>query len=175
MNGVWTLLAVAIGGSIGALLRGGAESLSPATGLEAWVIILLINLVGCLLIGYLLVWLECRLNRNGQSRLHFHPRAYRLGGIAGLLASDPTLPPTVIAASARRLRIESGLLMTGLLGGLTTFSSFALDVVLLIEDGRWGIAGLDAGASIVGGTLAALLGLELGLLQFGKNTEPIRE
>ena len=175
MNGVWTLLAVAIGGSIGALLRGGAESLSPATGLEAWVIILLINLVGCLLIGYLLVWLECRLRRDGQSRLHVHPRAYRLRGIPGLLASDPTLPPPVIAASNRRLRIESGLLMTGLLGGLTTFSSFALDVVLLIEDGRWGIASLDVGASIVGGTIAALLGLELGLLQFGKNMESTRE
>lgn len=175
MNGVWTLLAVAIGGSIGALLRGGAESLSPATGLEAWVIILLINLVGCLLIGYLLVWLECRLRRDGQSRLRVHPRAYRLRGIPGLLASDPTLPPPVIAASNRRLRIESGLLMTGLLGGLTTFSSFALDVVLLIEDGRWGIASLDVGASIVGGTIAALLGLELGLLQFGKNMESTRE
>jgi fluoride ion exporter CrcB/FEX len=175
MNGVWTLLAVAIGGSIGALLRGGAESLSPATGLEAWVIILLINLVGCLLIGYLLVWVECRLRRDGQSRLRVHPRAYRLRGIPGLLARDPTLPPPVIAASDRRLRIESGLLMTGLLGGLTTFSSFALDVVLLIEDGRWGIASLDAGASIVGGTIAALLGLELGLLQFGKNMESTRE
>ena len=175
MNGVWTLLAVAIGGGIGALLRGGAETLSPATGLDVWVIILLVNLVGCLLIGYLLIWLECRLRRDGQSRLHVHPRAYRLGGIAGLLADDPTLPPPVIAASDRRLRIESGLLMTGLLGGLTTFSSFALDVVMLIEDGRWGIACLDAGASIVGGTLAALLGLELGLLQFGKNTDPIGE
>ena len=173
MNGVWTLLAIAIGGGIGALLRGGAKTLSHATGLDVWVIILLVNLLGCLLIGYLLIWLECRLRRNGQSRLHIHPRAYRLGGVAGLLAGDPTLPPAVIAASDRRLRIESGLLMTGLLGGLTTFSSFALDVVTLIEDGRWGIAGLDAGASIVGGTLAALLGLELGLLQFGKNTDKV--
>ena len=73
MNGVWTLLAVAIGGSIGALLRGGAESLSPATGLEAWVIILLINLVGCLLIGYLLVWLECRLRPKWPKPAPFPP------------------------------------------------------------------------------------------------------
>ncbi|OIP82890.1 MAG: protein CrcB [Rhodobacterales bacterium CG2_30_65_12] len=51
-------------------------------------------------------------------------------------------------------------LMTGLLGGYTTFSAFSLDTLTLFERGETGLAGLYAGAS-VGLSLAAIA---LGLL-----------
>lgn len=51
------------------------------------------------------------------------------------------------------------LLMTGLLGGFTTFSSFSLDAMSLYERGR-----LAAAAAYVGGSVVfAIAGLALGL------------
>jgi fluoride exporter len=49
-------------------------------------------------------------------------------------------------------------LMTGVLGGYTTFSAFSLDAVLLMERGDW------AGAAIY---VAASVGLSLAALLFG--------
>jgi CrcB protein len=174
MSGLWTVLAVAVGGAVGALIRGAAERYGPMTGLEAWAVILLVNLVGCGLIGYLLIWFECRLRRDGAGLLCVHPRRHRLASIRGLLTPDPTLPAPVVAQAQRRLRIESGLIMTGVLGGLTTFSSFALDVVALIETGQVAAALADVGLSLLGGTLAVFIGMELGLRHFGDSPEQRR-
>ncbi len=41
------------------------------------------------------------------------------------------------------------LLMTGVLGGFTTFSAFSLDALNLLDDGRLAQAGLYAGGSVV--------------------------
>ena len=51
------------------------------------------------------------------------------------------------------------LLATGLLGGFTTFSSFSLDALTLLERGQVGLAGLYVGASVA----LALLGIAVGL------------
>ncbi|OJX81861.1 fluoride efflux transporter CrcB [Magnetospirillum sp. 64-120] len=51
------------------------------------------------------------------------------------------------------------LLMTGVLGGFTTFSTFSLDVALLVERHDWTIAGLYVAASVllsVGALFAAM-------------------
>ena len=45
--------------------------------------------------------------------------------------------------------------MTGLLGGFTTFSAFSLETVTLIEQGAWGQAGIYVALS-VGLSIAAL-------------------
>jgi CrcB protein len=50
-------------------------------------------------------------------------------------------------------------LMTGILGGYTTFSAFSLDTVLLFERGQFGLAALYVAASVilsVGGLMAGL-------------------
>lgn len=56
------------------------------------------------------------------------------------------------------------LLITGLLGGFTTFSAFSLDTLSLIEAGRLGAALLYAGGSVGLSLLACALGLWLGRL-----------
>lgn len=53
-------------------------------------------------------------------------------------------------------------LMTGVLGGFTTFSAFSLDTLRLMEDGRLGVAGGYVVASVVGCLLACWAGLLLG-------------
>lgn len=50
------------------------------------------------------------------------------------------------------------LLVTGLLGGFTTFSSFGYESYTLITAGNWLGAGLYVGASVVVGLLAVFLG-----------------
>ncbi|MGB7373773.1 fluoride efflux transporter CrcB [Pontixanthobacter sp.] len=52
------------------------------------------------------------------------------------------------------------LIGVGLLGGFTTFSSFSLEMMLLIERGQWGLSFTYAAVSL----LAGLTGLYLGLI-----------
>ncbi|WP_455640435.1 fluoride efflux transporter CrcB [Parabacteroides sp.] len=53
-------------------------------------------------------------------------------------------------------------LFTGLFGGFTTFSSFALDTVSLMKTGEYKLAFLNILASNVLGLIAVFLGLLLG-------------
>lgn len=53
-------------------------------------------------------------------------------------------------------------LTVGLLGGFTTFSTFALDTVRLWEQGQVWTAASTVAISVVGGLLAAVAGLTLG-------------
>lgn len=54
------------------------------------------------------------------------------------------------------------LLGTGLLGAYTTFSSFAVELSLLLAARSWAVAGLYATATVVVGLAAALLGGSAG-------------
>ncbi|QHC60909.1 fluoride efflux transporter CrcB [Rathayibacter sp. VKM Ac-2760] len=58
----------------------------------------------------------------------------------------------------RTLRL---LLGTGVLGGFTTYSTFSLDTVALIEGGRWSETVLYLAITLVLGTAAAALGIVL--------------
>ncbi len=55
-------------------------------------------------------------------------------------------------------------LVTGVLGGFTTFSAFSLDTLRLIEGGRLGTAALYVGGSVGLSLLACWLGLWIGRL-----------
>lgn len=50
-------------------------------------------------------------------------------------------------------------ILTGVLGGFTTFSSFAMETLLLVEDGETGRAVLYVSASLILGLAAAFLGV----------------
>lgn len=53
-------------------------------------------------------------------------------------------------------------LMTGILGGFTTFSAFALDSVALWERGALGLALIYVAASVVASLAAVIAGLAIG-------------
>ena len=67
----------------------------------------------------------------------------------------------VVAAAHRGLTHLSPLVMTGLLGGFTTFSAFSLETVTLIERGAVGQAALYVALSV---------GLSIGALMVGLMT-----
>jgi CrcB protein len=59
-------------------------------------------------------------------------------------------------------------LATGVLGGYTTFSTFAVDVVRLADDGAGGTAAGYLAASVLGGLLAVVAGLSAGRALVGR-------
>jgi CrcB protein len=73
---------------------------------------------------------------------------YFVGLALGWLAQHPEMAPQV------RLFV-----VTGLLGGLTTFSTFSAEVVTHLEQGRLGSALLLAGAHLAGSLVLTALGL----------------
>lgn len=73
---------------------------------------------------------------------------YAIGLVLGWLAQHPEWPP--------QLRL---FLVTGLLGGLTTFSTYSAEVVAHLEAGRFASGLLVAGSHLVGSLLLTLLGL----------------
>lgn len=58
-------------------------------------------------------------------------------------------------------------LTVGLLGGLTTFSSFSYETVKFIEDGAWALAGGNIAANVLLCIPATLLGIGLGRITLG--------
>lgn len=120
------VLAVAAGGVVGTLLR-----FAVATWVSAhwprhfYVATVAVNLLGCLLIGYLYA----------------------------LFLMRPDVSP----------ELRGGLIL-GFLGAFTTFSSFSLDGLRLLESGQFATAFGYIGLSVLGGLLATWAGLALGRL-----------
>ena len=72
---------------------------------------------------------------------------YAIGVLAGVFAARSGLP------------VELQLLLgTGLLGGLTTFSTFSLEAVLLLQAGRYAAAALLVVAHLAGSLLLTVAG-----------------
>ncbi|MBA3772018.1 MAG: fluoride efflux transporter CrcB [Ramlibacter sp.] len=117
-------LWVGIGGLLGSMARYAvalAFAGAPASS-RFPVATLIVNLVGCALIGVLAGWFE----RN--------------------------------AALGAGLRL---FLLTGVLGGFTTFSAFGLETITLLRRGEPALALAYVAASVVLGLLAVWLGLRL--------------
>ncbi|HEY6511058.1 MAG TPA: fluoride efflux transporter CrcB [Burkholderiaceae bacterium] len=116
MSGV----AVAGGAAIGALCRWGAGLWLNARWEGFPLGTLFVNLLGGLLIGIALVWLE------------------------------------VQSHDAVRLFV-----MTGVLGGFTTFSAFSAESLTLLERGQWAMALAHTSAHVLGALACAALGVML--------------
>jgi CrcB protein len=67
----------------------------------------------------------------------------------------------VVFAAQRGLTHLSPLVMTGVLGGFTTFSAFSLETVTLMERGEIGAAGLYVAISVIGSIAALMAGVWL--------------
>ncbi len=74
---------------------------------------------------------------------------YLVGLVAGLLALKAPLPPEL-----------RPLLITGFLGGLTTFSAFSLELAEGLQAGRFGVAATHVLVHVVGSLLLTFLGLQ---------------
>ena len=115
------ILLVALGGAVGSIARYlMASSLQTATGWNFPIGTVLVNILGCFLIGILYVLLVAR--------------------------HDPK----------HELR---GLLIVGVMGGFTTFSSFSLETVTMAMHGNYGGATLNVVVSVA----ACLVGTTLGI------------
>lgn len=120
---MWTYLAVAIGGAAGCCARYGLTQLvQMGYGRNFPLATLIINVLGCLLMGFVFF----------------------------LTLERVSMSPTLRTA-----------ILTGGLGGFTTFSTFATESMLLLEDHETGLAILYLGLSVVLGLLAVLLGAYL--------------
>ncbi len=111
-----TILQIAIGGALGAVLRYLCVSAVAFPFGTA-----LVNVLGCFVMGLALVWLM----ESGTDHARFAP-----------------------------------LVMTGLLGGFTTFSAFSLDTLRLFEAGQVG----TAAAYVLGTVALCLVGVVVGAL-----------
>lgn len=122
-----TSLCVAAGGGLGALCR----TLLGAVFVEvfhvaSFVSTMVINTVGCFAIGYLFLRLEAMYCKNSK-----------YGHFADDLNNpkkDLTIPAIDYFANNQRIKLLSALLITGFLGGFTTFSSYALYTIRLYLD-----------------------------------------
>ena len=118
------LLAIALGSALGGVARHLAGAL-----VHLWLArtfpwgTLLVNVLGCTLIGLLWVLLAAR--GDGGELL----RAF---------------------------------LFVGVLGGFTTFSSFSMETLLLVEQQAWGRAGAYVAGSVVACLAGAWAGMQLG-------------
>lgn len=117
---MWTYFGVAVGGALGCCARYAVTQLvQQVYGRSFPLATLIINVMGCLLMGFL-----------------FFETLDRI-----------SISPTLRAA-----------ILAGGLGGFTTFSTFAMESFLLLEDGEIGYAAAYLLLSVFLGLLAALVG-----------------
>jgi fluoride exporter len=114
------LAVIALGGAAGTLGRAAVAYALPAAGPAFPWATLIVNLIGSLAVGLVVV---AALERVAPSR-YFRP-----------------------------------LLGTGLCGGLTTFSTFAVETDLLVKAGRVGTAAVYVVVSVIGGLVAVRTGM----------------
>ncbi|HEV7164928.1 MAG TPA: fluoride efflux transporter CrcB [Gammaproteobacteria bacterium] len=119
---MWNYVAVALGGVVGCCARYGvSQAVHNFYGRGTFPLAtLIINVSGCLLMGFL----------------------FQL-----------TLDKANVSYSLRLA------ILTGVLGGFTTFSAFAMETLLLAEEGEMGSAALYILMSVSMGLLAAYIGV----------------
>ena len=117
-----TLLFIACGGAVGALLRYSLQVAIPAATGKLPVAMLLANVLGSLAMGILFVLIQEK---------------------------------TLLAEWLRPL------LMVGLLGAFTTFSTFSLDTIRLLEAGQFAVAVTNILLSVVLSVGAAYIGITI--------------
>lgn len=118
-----TIFAVAVGGALGTVLRHGVNLAAARwIGMGFPWGTLLVNILGCLILGALIELLALR------AEMSQHWRSF---------------------------------VGTGFCGGLTTFSAYCADIVLLAERQQFALAGLYAAGSVAAGVGGFLAGMAL--------------
>ena len=117
---MWAYVTIAIGGVFGCWARYAmTNSVQGLLGRAFPYATLSVNIVACLLIGFLFTMME-----------------------------------RIVVAPTIRLGI-----LTGFIGGFSTFSTFAMETFLLAEQGEWGRSALYVFLSLLLGLLATFVGV----------------
>lgn len=123
-HSLYSMLAVAAGGIVGANIRYAISNMLPFQAESGFpYATLLVNLSGACFLGWLTGW----------------------------LAQRPSASP-----------LWKQTLGVGLAGALTTFSTFSMETVLLLQAGKWSVALLYQGISLFAGILFAWSGYGIG-------------
>jgi CrcB protein len=156
------MLVIGFGGALGAVFRHLIGLLfHGALGLPGYVGVMVVNITGCFLIGVCFFLIEAIYNRDVESRLASTSLATPLQSKGWWPDSDPTMPVVREFRDDLTAQLLAGFLITGILGGMTTFSLFSLLSVRLNEaGGHWELL-VNMGGTIVLGFLATWLGLVL--------------
>jgi fluoride exporter len=137
---VLKLLCICFGGGVGALTRFGiGELFRIGTRAPGWVAIMVANFVGCFVIG-----------------AAYAGYADEIRAAALHAASNP-----MDAIAQVDGRMMMALVVTGFCGGLTTFSTFWLDSIVLLHERRHVQAFVNVVFSVVVGTLLVVAGIAL--------------
>ncbi len=133
----WIPISVALGGAIGSLARFAAVRIAAKLLAHPFpVATLAVNILGSLAIGFWLGYL--------------------------IRPSVESMP----LASKSQLQVWDAAIRVGLLGGLTTFSSFSIETVHLLQQQQFGWAVVSILANVVTGVSAAWFGLKLAEFAF---------
>ena len=95
----------------------------------------------------------------GVAAVRFMGPGFPWGTLAVNLAGSFVMGVVVVLLGHLGANRFAPLLMTGILGGFTTFSAFSLDALTLWERGEQGLAALYVGVSVAGSLAAIVLGL----------------
>ena len=157
------ILGIGFGGALGAVLRHLiGYFFHSVVGLPEFIGIMVVNMLGCFLIGVLFFWIEYVYNRDLPSRLSGSRLSAPVTGRGWWPQQDPTAPVVREFEKDVKAQLISGILITGLLGGMTTFSLFSL-ISMQLQDGGHHLALLvNVLGSVAGGLLATWLGLKIG-------------
>lgn len=154
------LLAVGCGGALGSLGRYTFSAVLGGLGAEPWFSTLVINLVGSALIGWGFLIIEGALQRLGAPGRGRILLSRRSPSVVAYPEHDSAAAAALVRDAMQRWSAHRAFWLTGVLGGFTTFSTFSLDVVTLIQESRFGMAVLLIVLSVVGcalGTGASVL------------------
>ena len=163
MRGFVLILGVGAGGAAGSVLRHLIGYLCiDVMGMAPFIPTMVYNILGCFLIGLIYFLIEAAYNRDLPSRLSHTRLAAPLRTRGWWPPGDPTAPVFREFEADLRAQFWSGVLITGFLGGLTTFSLFSLISLQLLQGGHMAYLLFSIIGSIVLGYAATCIGLKIG-------------
>ena len=159
------ILVIAAGGGFGAAIRHMlAGLLEGSLNLPDFAAVMGVNVLGAFLIGFTFLLIEVRFRPEGNSRLKNLPVSRSLESLDGWPEGDPTLPAVDVFQAKQSAELYSGFFITGILGGMTTFSLFSLLTLNLVQSGEIAWAAFNAIGTVILGFAATQLGFRVGCL-----------
>ena len=157
------LFFIGLGGGCGAIARHLLSQCGTQyLGLPDFLAVMMVNVIGCFLIGFIFILIAGHYASHRQHRMRETTLADPLIQRGWWPSDDPTTPTPDLLRRDRAAQCQAGFWITGMLGGMTTFSSFSLISLHLSHHGHWALLAANVIGSVVVGWLAVMIGLRLG-------------